>query len=91
MYRGARADSGTRVAALSRSRSIAVQPDLKGSGWTAAAPQGGRVEEIRLPEIGSSPEEQIRALGFNPDHLAPDERDELLELHALCPDEALSV
>ncbi len=56
----------------------------------AAVPTGGRVEEIRLPEPCTSPEEQIRALGFNPDVLAPDERAEVLELHALCPDEALS-
>jgi hypothetical protein len=35
--------------------------------------------------------EQIRALGFDPVHLTPEEQHEVLEMHVLCPDEALSV
>jgi hypothetical protein len=49
------------------------------------------VEEIRSPEPVLSLEEQIRALGFDPVHLTPEEQDEVLEMHMLCPDEALSV
>lgn len=70
-------------------RSVAFWPGTQGPGRGTAAPKGGRVEETSLPEPGSSPEERIRALGFDPDHLAPDEWDELLEFHTLYPDEAL--
>jgi hypothetical protein len=48
------------------------------------------VEEKRPPTRWSSREEEIRALGFDPRHLTPHEQEELLEIHALCPDEVLS-
>ena len=49
------------------------------------------MEERYLPEPAASPEEQVRALGFDPQFLTPDEQRELLEMHLLYPDEALSV
>ena len=49
------------------------------------------MEEIQSPEPVLSLADQIRALGFDPIHLTPDEQDEVLEMHILCPDEALSV
>jgi hypothetical protein len=49
------------------------------------------VEEIRPPEPTVSCAEQVRALGFDPVHLTPEEQVEVLEMHLLCPDEALSV
>jgi hypothetical protein len=55
------------------------------------APIGGGVEEIRPPEPTVSRAEQVRALGFDPVHLTPEEQVEVLEMHLLCPDEALSV
>ena len=54
-------------------------------------PIGGGVEEISPPEPAPSHAEQIRALGFDPVYLTPDEQVEVLEMHLLCPDEALSV
>jgi hypothetical protein len=56
-----------------------------------AAATGGGVEERRPPEPEPSPEEQIRALGFDPGWLTPDEQMEVLEMHLLCPDEMVSV
>jgi hypothetical protein len=47
------------------------------------------VEEKSLPTRRSSREEEIRALGFDPRHLTRREQEELLEIYALCPDEAL--
>lgn len=38
----------------------------------------------------SSVEEEVRALGFDPEQLTPREREELLEMHARCPDAAPS-
>ena len=49
------------------------------------------MEETHSPEPVLSLAEQIRALGFDPVHLTPDEQDEVLDMHLLCPDEALSV
>ena len=49
------------------------------------------MEEISPPEPAPSRAEQIRALGFDPVQLTPDEQVEVLEMHLLCPDEALSV
>ena len=47
--------------------------------------------ELLPPEAVPSSAEQIRALGFDPVHLSPDEQVEVIEMHLLCPDEALSV
>lgn len=47
------------------------------------------MEETRPPEPETNREEQIRAMGFDPVHLTPDEQVELLEIHTLWPDEAL--
>jgi hypothetical protein len=49
------------------------------------------VEEISPPEPTVSYAEQVRALGFDPVYLTPEEQVEVLEMHLLCPDEALSV
>lgn len=49
------------------------------------------MEESHPAETGSTPEEEIRALGFDPSQLTPQEQQELLELHRLWPDPALSV
>ena len=40
-------------------------------------------------EIGAFPESRVRALGFDPSQLTPEEQVELLELYSICPDEAL--
>lgn len=40
-------------------------------------------------EIGFYPESRVRALGFDPSHLTPEEQAELLEWYEVCPDEAL--
>ena len=47
------------------------------------------MEETLVPEPEISREDQIRAMGFDPGYLTPDEQVELLEIHSLCPDEAL--
>lgn len=39
-------------------------------------------------EIGVFPESRVRALGFDPSQLTREEQTELLELHAVCPDES---
>ena len=49
------------------------------------------MEEISPPEPAPTRAEQIRALGFDPVYLTPDEQVEVIEMHHLCPDEALSV
>ena len=49
------------------------------------------MEEFSPPEPIPSQAEQIRALGFDPVYLTPDEQVEVLEMHILCPDEAMSV
>lgn len=49
------------------------------------------MEEILSPDTEPSREEQIRALGYDPQFLTPDEQTEMLELHVLCPDEAIGV
>lgn len=38
-------------------------------------------------EIGVYPESRVRALGFDPSYLTPDEQAELLELHSGWPDD----
>jgi hypothetical protein len=48
-------------------------------------------EEYLPPELELSREDQIRALGFDPEQLTAKEQDELLEIHALCPDEPIGV
>lgn len=48
------------------------------------------MEEKSSQAFTPSPQEQIRALGFDPSHLTPQEWEELLELEQLCPDEAVS-
>lgn len=42
------------------------------------------------PDPESSADERIRALGFEPSNLTPDEQEELLEIYSLCPDEAIT-
>ena len=49
------------------------------------------MEEIRPPEPTVSCAEQVRALGYDPVYLTPEEQVEVVEMHLLCPDEALSV
>jgi len=56
-----------------------------GAGLTS----GGRVEQSLSPEAESSPDDRIRALGFEPSNLTPAEQEELLEIHSLWPDEAI--
>ncbi|MBW3629141.1 MAG: hypothetical protein KY464_07575 [Gemmatimonadetes bacterium] len=46
--------------------------------------------EIRPPEPIDTCADRIRALGYDPVHLSPDEQVEVIEMHLLCPDEALS-
>ena len=48
------------------------------------------MEQSLPPDPESSPDERIRALGFEPSNLTPDEQEELLEIYSLCPDEAIS-
>lgn len=57
-----------------------------GAGLT----RGGRVEPSLPPDPESSADERIRALGFEPSNLTPDEQEELLEIYSLCPDEAIT-
>lgn len=49
------------------------------------------MEETHPPEHRPPPEEEIRALGFDPAFLTPAEQRELLEIHQDCPDELLEV
>ena len=49
------------------------------------------MEEILSPVAEISREDQIRALGYDPQFLTPDEQSEMIELELLCPDEALIV
>jgi hypothetical protein len=53
--------------------------------------RGGGVEEYLPPEMELPREDQIRALGFEPEQLTAKEQDELLEIYALCPDEPIGV
>lgn len=48
------------------------------------------MEEKNPQAFAPSPEEQVRALGFDPNYLTPHEWEELLELQQLCPDEAVN-
>lgn len=43
----------------------------------------------RPPEIEPDREERVRALGFDPRFLTPEEQTELIEIHSVWPDEAL--
>lgn len=62
------------------------------SGWRGLHPVlGGGVESIAQTETESSAEAQIRALGFDPQQLTSHEQEELLEIYARCPDEAIAV
>ena len=47
--------------------------------------------ELSPPELEPCREDRVRALGYDPGHLTVEEQDELLEIIALCPDEALAV
>ncbi len=62
-----------------------------GRGGIRTQNRGGGVEEYLPPEMELSREDQIRALGFDPEQLTAKEQVELLELHALCPDEPIGV
>ena len=89
---GPSAPGGTGIAARSATpqhRHRARRVRVRCAWWLA--PIGGGVEEISPPEPILSHAEQIRALGFDPVYLTPDEQVEVLEMHLLCPDEALSV
>lgn len=46
------------------------------------------MERIWPVEIGAYPESRVRALGFDPGHLTPEEQAELVEWYDICPDEA---
>ena len=45
--------------------------------------------EYLPPALEPSREDQIRALGFDPEQLTRLEQEELLEIYALCPEELL--
>ena len=47
------------------------------------------MEDTLVTEPEISREDQIRAIGFDPGHMTPEEQAELLEIYQLCPDEAL--
>lgn len=49
------------------------------------------MEAILAPDTEPPIEDRVRALGFEPAHLTPQEQEELLEIHARCPDELVAV
>ena len=49
------------------------------------------MEEHPPPEIEPAREEQVRALGFDPGHLTPEEQVELLEIHTTFGFEAMAL
>jgi hypothetical protein len=49
------------------------------------------VKEESPPKTGLDLEQRVRALGFDPSHLTPDEQAELVEIHTLLGEPALRV
>jgi hypothetical protein len=48
------------------------------------------VDEDRSPEIEPIREERVRALGYDPHQLTPNEQVEIIEIHSACPNHVLS-